>query len=381
MSEFIRRVRRDTKPITSRLPQLDIELTERCNSDCVHCCINRPANDSAAKSSEMDAIAIKDLLRQAADLGCLRVRFTGGEPLLRPDFEELYLYARRLGLQVWIFTNGRLITPRLADLFAHIPPLALIEITVYGMHAESYEVVTRAPGSFVQFRRGANLLLERGIPFVVKSVLLPQNKHEVEEFEAWAKTIPFMAGPPAYATSLDLRSRRDEAKNKQIACLRLPPEDKLAMIARHAPEYRRRTSEFAAKFIGPRGSPLFGCGAGHNLCVDAYGYIQPCMTLRSPEWTLNLAEHSLVDALEHFRGLSGLCAENPEYLRRCARCFLKGFCEQCPAKSWIEHGNLDTPVDYICEAAHGQARYLGWLRAGESAWDVANWSERAGNQL
>jgi sulfatase maturation enzyme AslB (radical SAM superfamily) len=54
-------------------------------------------------------------------------------------------------------------------------------------------------------------------------------------------------------------------------------------------------------------------------------------------------------------------ARNPEYLRRCARCFLKGFCEQCPAKSWSEHGNLDTPVEYLCEVAHAQARYMGWL--------------------
>ena len=77
--------------------------------------------------------------------------------------------------------------------------------------------------------------MERGIPFAVKSVLLPQNKREIEKIEAWAKTIPSMTGPPSYATSLELRSRRDEAKNKLIASLRLPPEDKLAMIARTIP--------------------------------------------------------------------------------------------------------------------------------------------------
>ena len=35
------------------------------------------------------------------------MRFTGGEPLLRPDFEELYLHARRLGMKVLLFTNAR----------------------------------------------------------------------------------------------------------------------------------------------------------------------------------------------------------------------------------------------------------------------------------
>lgn len=72
-----------------------IELTERCNNDCIHCCINLPVNDSAAKGREMTTDQVKTILKEAADLGCLEVRFTGGEPLLRPDFEELYLFARR----------------------------------------------------------------------------------------------------------------------------------------------------------------------------------------------------------------------------------------------------------------------------------------------
>ena len=55
-------------------------------------------------------------------------------------------------MTVLLFTNGRLITPHLADLFARIPPRVEIGITVYGMCRESYEAVTRAPGSFAEFR-------------------------------------------------------------------------------------------------------------------------------------------------------------------------------------------------------------------------------------
>ncbi|MEI8183897.1 MAG: hypothetical protein WCG29_14460, partial [Desulfomonile sp.] len=43
-------------------------------------------------------------------------------------------------------------------------------------------------------------------------------------------------------------------------------------------------------------------------------------------------------ALEQsFPKLREIKASNPEYLARCAQCFLKGLCEQCPAKSWMEH--------------------------------------------
>ncbi len=74
-------------------------------------------------------------------------------------------------------------------------------------------------------------------------------------------------------------------------------------------------------------------------------------------------------ALERFSHLREMCATNPEYLRRCALCFIKGLCEQCPAKSWTENGTLDTPVEYLCEVAHAQARWLGWLGEDEYAWE------------
>ena len=100
---------------------LDIELTERCNNACIHCCINKPAGDKRSLARELETCAWKDILRQAAELGVMTVRFTGGEPLLRKDFSELYLFARRLGLKVMLFTNARLITPQIAALLADIP--------------------------------------------------------------------------------------------------------------------------------------------------------------------------------------------------------------------------------------------------------------------
>ena len=377
MTDYVRRVPVDSAPILSRLGRLDIELTERCDNDCIHCCINLPAGDKAARARELTTEQWKDVLRQAADLGCLQVRFTGGEPLLRPDFEELYLFARRLGLAVLIFTNARRITPGLADLLVRIPPREHIEVTVYGMHAESYEAVSRVPGSYAQSRRGMDLLLERGVPFVVKAALLPPNRGEMDEFEAWAATLPGMTEPPGYAMFLDLRNRRDDAeKNRLIASLRVTPEEGVAVLARDEARYRAEMAEFGARFMGPPGAELFRCGAVHGLSVDAYGRAQPCMGVRAPELTVDLLSASLAEALDRFAALRDVRATNPEYLRRCALCFLKGLCEQCPAKSWAEHGTLDTPVEYLCEVAHAQARYLGWLKQGEKAWNAPGWENR-----
>lgn len=389
MSDYVRRVADAEASLGSRLAHLDVELTERCDNDCVHCCINRPVGDPDARALELTTEEWKDVFRQAADLGCLQVRMTGGEPTLRPDFEELYLAARKLGLRVLLFTNGRRITPGLADLFARIPPRVAIEITVYGMRQKSYEAVTRARGSFAQFRRGVDLLLDRRVPFVVKSVILPQNVHEFEEFQAWAATLPGTRGPARTVASLSLRGRRDDdAKNRLIESLRLGPQILLAALARDDARYREEMGRFARSFMGPAGDRLFACGAGCSVAVDAYGRVQPCLDLRAEEWRYDL-RHSAPGGLNGLepRGLAAALdsllsrvrearATGADYLRRCAVCFLKGLCEQCPARSYAETSTLDTPVEHLCEAAHAQARHLGWLGENERAWDVRDWRER-----
>ena len=360
------------------LGRLDIELTERCNNDCIHCCINLPDADRPSLDKELDTAQVERILKEAARLGALQVRFTGGEPLLRPDFEELYLFARRLGLKVLLFTNGRLITPRLADLFAHIPPLVPIEITVYGMSADSYDAVSRVEGSFAQFRHGMALLRDRTVPFVVKSVVLPPNRHEMDIFESWAAELPWMDSLPGYAIFFEKRNRKDDPKkDRQIQALRLSPEEALALKTRNPEQYRKEMSEFSQKFLGPPGDKLFDCGAGKACCVDAYGLLQPCMGIRAPDLTYDLRNGSLQEALrDFFPMLRGLRATNPHYLERCARCFLKSLCEQCPAKSWSETGCLDKPVELLCLSAHAEARWLGLIGSEEHAWEVRDWQSR-----
>jgi MoaA/NifB/PqqE/SkfB family radical SAM enzyme len=370
---------RDRGPILGRM---DMELTERCNLDCVHCYINQPAGDRDIRAREMSTEQVKTILREAAALGCLTVRFTGGEPMLREDFQELYLYARRLGLKVMIFTNATLITPRLADLLARVPPLERIEITVYGMSPESYKAVTRVTGAYQAAQRGMQLLLERQVPFVVKGGLVPANAKEAEAFEAWAATLPWMDDLPSYAVNFDLRARRDsEEKNEIIRGIRLSPGASLPPLERRSEAYRKEMAEFCSKFIGPPGDRLFSCGVGHGACVDAYGRAQLCMLLRHPDTVLNLLEMNnkspLRNALtDFFPRVLGMCAQNPDYLARCARCFLKGLCEQCPGKAWMEHGTLDKPVAYLCAVAHTQAEQLGLLHASENAWEVVDWKDR-----
>lgn len=85
-----------------------------------------------------------------------------------------------------VMTNGTLLTPEIADLFVELRPRA-IEITMYGATEETYERVTQTPGAFARFRRSLDLLRERSLPLMLKSVLLTLNRHELATMRALAR--------------------------------------------------------------------------------------------------------------------------------------------------------------------------------------------------
>ena len=246
------------------------------------------------------------------------------------------------------------------------------------MSPESYGAVTGAPDAYHAAMRAMKLLLEKRIPFIVKGVLLPANAKDVPGFESWAATLSWMDAPPDYATFLDLRARRDSAgKNHSIRHMRYSPQEGTSFLQRRPDYYKKETIRFCKKFLSQPTDRLFPCGAGRGVCVDAYGRAQLCLPLRHPDTVYDLENSSLNNMhLEFTPEIRKMVARNPDYLKRCARCFLKGLCEQCPAKSWMEHGTLDTPVEYLCEITHGQARSIGLLKEHERAWEVTDWEMR-----
>jgi MoaA/NifB/PqqE/SkfB family radical SAM enzyme len=109
----------------------DLEITARCNLNCRHCYINLPANDANARALELTRGEILDIARQTVKLGAMWCLITGGEPLLREDFADIYLGLKRLGLFVSVFTNATTIRPEHVALFKKYPPRD-IEVTIYG---------------------------------------------------------------------------------------------------------------------------------------------------------------------------------------------------------------------------------------------------------
>ena len=250
------------------------------------------------------------------------------------------------------------------------------------MKKETYEAVSRTPGSFEAAKHGLQLIIKSKIPFIVNSVLLPETKSELDGFRYWTAQLPTSKGEQLSLPTLFLhcRARRDsEAKNEYIKELRIEPNQGVTILAKNKDVFVNAMREYCLQNIGNISNRLFNCGAGvGTACLDAYGSYQLCLLLRHPDTVYPLRRGSLRDAVAvFFQKVRAFTVANPEYSERCGRCFLRGLlCDQCPAKSWMENGTLDSPVEYLCKIAHSKARLIGILNDKEMAWDAYDGQSR-----
>jgi radical SAM protein with 4Fe4S-binding SPASM domain len=330
-----------------------IEVTRRCPLTCVHCYNNLPMGDREAASSELTRDEHFRILDELADAGCLWLLFTGGEIFARRDFLDIYTYAKRKGFLITLFTNGTLITPRIADYLAAWRPFA-IEITLYGRSKATYEQLTGIPGSYEKCLRGIHLLLERKLPLALKSVAVTINAHELD-------------GMQAFADELGVAFKFDSMMNPRIDCsqsplaVRLTPEDCVALDL----DNPRRVSEWqlvAQEFAGPANPPersdeMYHCGGGiTSFAIDPQGGMSICVLSQQDKYSLRSG--SLREGWDV--ALRQVRARKITMPTKCTACELKSsLCGMCPANGELENGNPETPVDFLCRVAHLRAYALG----------------------
>jgi radical SAM protein with 4Fe4S-binding SPASM domain len=355
------------------LVSFDLEVTARCNFACPHCYINLPAGDTLAEKMELSLQEIREIVDEAASLGALWCLITGGEPLLREDFFDIYLYLRGKGLLVSIFTNGSLVTADHVKLFKKYPPRD-VEVTVYGITRETYEKVTRKPGSFSSFRKGLGLLLENGVPVQLKAMALRSNLHEQEEIGDFCRkrTRDYFRFDPL----LHLRYDRSPERNMAIKSERLSPEEIVA-LERADPERRQAIARHCAKLHSqrphsPARNHLFKCGAGTESCSISYdGIFRLCSSLWHPDCIYELKNGTLSVAWRDFVSRTrAMCSDRVDFLEKCHICPIIDLCMWCPAHAYLEKGDLDRPVEYFCRVAHARAAEFNHMGTKErqEAW-------------
>jgi radical SAM protein with 4Fe4S-binding SPASM domain len=323
-----------------------VELTARCNLRCAHCYINVPEGEEDALNRELTTIELRHLIDCMVEEGTLWLLLTGGEPLLRPDFADIYIYAKTKGLLINLFTNGTLLSAGIADLLAEYPPIS-VEITLYGATQKTYERVTSVPGSYSRCMRGIELMLDRQIQLGLKSMVLSLNKHEIGDMRAYAENlgIDFRFDP--------LLNARLDGGSDPIQ-LRIPPDEVVALDLAD----KRRMKEwlsFMQRFGSAPSDPgmLYDCGAGlAGFHVDPYGNMTVCMMSRYRKY--GLRQGNFTEGWHEF--LPRVREQTRTRISPCSSCHLISLCGQCPGWGHLESGDPEEPVEYLCEVAHLRAK-------------------------
>lgn len=116
------------------------ELTPLCNLGCRMCYVHLEP-DQLISRTILSTAKWRDLMHQAWEAGMIKAVLTGGECLVYPGFDELFLYLHELGCEVSVLTNGVLLDEKRIRFFQeHMP--AGIQISLYGWNDDVYERVT-----------------------------------------------------------------------------------------------------------------------------------------------------------------------------------------------------------------------------------------------
>jgi len=335
-----------------------LEVTARCNNNCGHCYINLPAGERRAMEQELTKDEILRIADEAIELGALWCLITGGEPLLRKDFKEIYVALKKKGLFVSVFTNAALVTGEIVELFKKYPPRSL-EVTVYGVTQETYEKVSKKKGSFDAFMRGLNLLLDNGFPVNLKAVAMKSNYSEMEAITTFCRERT--RDPYRFDPMLHLRYDKDPERNKEIIAERLSPEEIVVLETGDKTRFGKMldncdTIIFA---IGNVDDNVFNCNTGKGDFTVSYdGKLKLCSSLCNPAFVydLRVKGNKIKNGLEKLLPLVyGLRSTNREFIARCCECKISNLCISCPAHAWLETDMMDEPVDYFCKVAHARA--------------------------
>ncbi|MGA9189820.1 MAG: radical SAM protein [Methanosarcina sp.] len=338
--------------IVPRLPlRGNLDITYRCNNNCLHCWLRVPPG-GPERQSELSTDEIKIIVDEARKLGCREWAISGGEPMLRPDFPEIFDYITRKSGSYSINTNGTFITPEIAELMKR---KGRKMIALYGATSEVHDHVTRNPGSFQATMRGFELLQEAEAEFIVQLIPMKDNYHQFKEMVKLAKSLSsrWRIG----AAWLFLSAEGDPKRNEEIKLQRLDPRE---VIELDKPQLSYEESEQEDFSCPSQDDSLFASCIYHrrDFHIDPYGNMGFCSFIKDPSLRYDLRKGSFMECWEIFiPALKDKVKGGQEYRDNCGSCDLKNECRWCPVYSYLEHRRFSAPVEYLCQVARENRKF------------------------
>lgn len=300
------------------------ELTPLCNLDCKMCYVHlTPEQVAVTERKLLTTAQWKHIMAEAIEAGMIEALLTGGEAMLHPGFDELYLFLQEKGVKVSVKTNGLLLTEERMAFFKQHPP-ARIEITLYGSNDETYEKVT-GHRCFEKVLAGIQRAKESGIHLQVG---ITPSCYMMEDAEALMKTLHSMNVQINIGMFL-MQPRTETGRAGHVEDLSLDEYIQLLKLRAKVEGFtlQKMSMEDVPMPNGGNGQPKFGlhCAAGYSsFDVRWDGTMTPCMDMDDIEG-VNLLTTSFADAWRYCRESvlhypAPQECEGCQYLMQCPPC-------------------------------------------------------------
>lgn len=320
-----------------------IELTYECGLNCVHCY----CKGYKKKGKELTTERWKKIIDDISKQGCLWLTITGGDPLLRKDFIEIYSYAFDKGILISVFTNASEISDKVFQLWQKKRPLN-VEVTFHSYRPENFEAITQVFGSFKKIKRNIDRLIKLKIPIVLKMVGLRQNKFDVL---ATKKFIEKLIGKKKFKFGSFVFPALDGSKKN--CQYRLTPQEILTIEKKDKDMIKQRKEQDEKDEQQKRPNEfLYWCNNWWtSFYINPFGRLQFCHLTK--KFSADLKKISFKHGF--YEVFPKLLEEKYKTDSRCQNCSSRLKCYRCPARAFLETGNEEGVVDYYCQLAKANA--------------------------
>ena len=377
-----------------RLPLAgSLDLTYRCNNNCRHCWVRIPAQASE-RHQELSLDEIKAIVDEARKMGCRKWSISGGEPMLRPDFPEIFDYLTRKALSYTLNTNGTLITPEIAQLLKRKGSKM---IALYGATAEVYDAVTRHPGAFEDVMRGFENMRQAGAGFIVQLIPMARTGPSGRRWLPWQNRSARTGASARPGSGCRPTARRDAIeKSPGSDCRRARSLNWTNPILPMRNGWRNCPAT-ALGWKAPQiptpvaGASLHGddrlfarCIAGRrDFHVDPYGRMTFCSFVKDPALRYDLRQGTFHEAWEEF---IPACADkvhgSDEWRAHCGACEKRSDCRWCAVYAYLETGRYAAPIPYLCAVVEEARKFkANWQTNHRRYFKIAGITVRVESDL
>lgn len=327
------------------LMNFQIELTSRCNERCVHCYI--PHEN---KINDITPELFDSVLEQCKEMGVLTLTFSGGEPLLHPNFLEFLRKAKEYDFAISVLSNLTLLNDEIVKEMRSTR-ISSVQVSLYSMNPEIHDKITTVAGSWQKTHDAILKLVENDIPVQISCPIMKENKNSLSDVMMWGEKLKVRV-----ITDYTIMARYDHSVGNLEHRLSIDEgeeilKDMLAADKDYQNQILKAVNSNKAEYVHDGSERL--CGVCQtSICMISNGNIYPCAGWQDYICG-NLNEQSLQEIWKNSPKTNYVRNIKYKDFPKCLKCEFQNHCIVCLVRNANESptGNpLEVPP-HLCEVA------------------------------